>query len=109
MAKTQVLIRMEIVPDDDCPDISYLEQEEFRDRLAAYQRGEFGFCGVRAVAEIRVPYGADWILTSIKSPGLWCIEDDSGDAYFRSVFNEEKATLLDMLASMQDFEITEES
>lgn len=86
-------VRMEIIPDGD-PDPSYLEQEGFEDRLAAYQSGEFSFVGVRAVAEILLSSG---ILQSIESPGLWGVEDDSGDDYFRSVFEEELSTLRSML------------
>ena len=90
-------VRMEIVPDEDA-DASYLEQEGmgFEDRLAAYRQGEFGFVGVRAVAQIVV---GD-VLQEISSPGLWGIEDDSGDDYFRSVFEEELETLRDMLKEL---------
>lgn len=108
MPKAQVIITREIVPDDS-PDASYLEQDGWQERLAAYQRGEFGFVGVRAVAQIKIPYGADWIISKVTSPGLWGIEDDSGDAYFSEVFQEERKTLVDMLESLKDFEIVDES
>jgi hypothetical protein len=49
--KARVRIYPEQVPDDDA-DASYLLQEGFEKRLAEYLRGDFGLCGVRAVAEI---------------------------------------------------------
>jgi hypothetical protein len=104
MPKAQVIITREIVPDDS-PDPSYLEQDGWQGRLAAYRQGEFGFVGVRAVAEIKIPHGADWIVSRVSSPGLWGIEDDSGEGYFREVFQEERKTLIDMLESLKDFEI----
>ena len=67
--------------------------------------GDFGFCGIRAVAEIRIPYGNDWIVTTLKSPGLWGIADDSDPDYLAEVFEQEKAILLEMLASLRDFEL----
>lgn len=106
MTKAQVSITREIVPDDDA-DTSYLEQDEFKDALTAYRDGQFSFVGVRAVAEIRVPYGKDWIVTKLKSPGLWGIEDHSGESYFAEVFEEEKRTLIDMLQSLHELEIVD--
>ena len=106
MPKAQVTITREIIPDEH-PDASYLEQEDmgFEYRLAAYRRGEFGFVGVRARAEIRTPYGQDWIVAHISSPGLWGIEDDSGEDYFNEVYEEEKQTLLGMLDDIKNFEL----
>lgn len=89
-------ITIQVVP-DEMPDASYLEQDEWQDRLEAYQRGEFGFVGVRLSAEIAIPHGKDWILTTIESPGLWGIEDDSDSSYFRQVAEDELETLADML------------
>lgn len=104
--KAQVKIVREIVTDEDA-DTSYLEQEDWDERRDQYQRGLFAFCGVRAVAEIRVPYGHDWITTTLKSPGLWSIEDDSDESYLQQVFLEERNTLLDMLKSLHEFEVVE--
>jgi hypothetical protein len=89
----------ELLP-DDCPDASYLEQEGFEDRLAEYQRGEFGFIGIRAAVELPIPFGKGHILQKIESPGLWGIESDSGDDYLASVFQEESDILADMLAEL---------
>lgn len=88
-----------LVP-DDCPDTSYLEQEGFEDRLAEYRQGDFGFIGVRAAVELPIPYGADRILVTIESPGLWGVESDSDEDYLDSIFQEECETLADMLAEL---------
>ena len=89
----------QIVP-DDCPDASYLEQEGFEDRLEQYRHGEFDYVGVRAAVELPIPYGADRIVVRIESPGLWGIESDSDEDYLKSVFQEEREILADMLAEL---------
>ena len=61
--------------------------------------------GVIARAEIRVPYGADWILSHMDSPGLWGIEAAHDDSYLDEVYQEERATLLDMLESLKTYEV----
>jgi hypothetical protein len=99
---TAITIEREIVPDMDHDASYYLEQEGFEDRLEQYRNGDFGFVGVRAVALINTPYGNSTIRTEMRSPGLWSIEDDSGDSYFDEVFADEKAILLDMLSSLRD-------
>lgn len=106
MAKAQVTITRELVPDDNA-DASYLDQVGFEERLQDAREGRFGFVGVRAVAEIRIPFGADWITIKISSPGLWGIEDDSGEEYLAEVFAEERATLIEMLQSLYSFEVVE--
>ena len=92
-------IEMQVVPDES-PDTSYLEQEGFEERLAAYRNGDFGFIGVRASVEIRVPHGRSSIMQRIVSPGLWGIEDDSGTDYLESVFQEEVGILKSMLEEL---------
>jgi len=89
----------EDIPDDD-PDTSYLDQEGFEDRKKSYEQGCFNFCGVRAKIRLEIPNGESKILQSIESPGLWGIEDDSGEDYFNEVFEEEKETLIQMLETM---------
>ena len=92
-------IEMEIIPDES-PDTSYLEQEGFEDRLAEYQRGEFGFLGVRAVVIVPIPHGRDVIDHKFESPGLWGIESDSEQSYLEEVFEEEKGVLKDLLQEL---------
>lgn len=91
--------RMEIIPDND-PDPSYLEQDGFEDRLAEWKRCAFGFVGVRASIEVEIPFSHGSILHTVTSPGLWGIEDDSGQDYFREVFTDESAILVDMLEKL---------
>lgn len=95
MSKKIIEIRVEQIPDPD-PDTSYLEQDEFADRLAEYQAGNFGFVGIRATAEIEV----EGTIQRVSSPGLWGIEDDSDAAYLRDVGEEEKTQLADILRGL---------
>jgi hypothetical protein len=67
---------------------------------------------VRAVAHVQIPHGTDsrngpvYILTTLKSPGVWGIEDDSGEDYFNEVFKEEQRILYEMLNSLREYEVT---
>jgi len=92
-----ITIRVEA---DDTPDTSYLDQPEFADRLAEYRRDEFHFVGVRLVAEIAIPDGEGWIRQDIVTPGVWGIESDSGEDYFRDVAEDEAETLREMLKEL---------
>jgi hypothetical protein len=49
-----------------------------------------------------------WITSELLSPGLWGIESDSGDAYFRQVFQEEREILIGMLASLKTSEVIQD-
>lgn len=64
------------VVDDESPDPSYLEQEGFEDRRSAYERGDFGYCGV-IVERACGSCGKPEVIGS-----LWGIESDSGEEYF---------------------------
>lgn len=90
-----------VVPDDD-PDPSYLEQDGFEDRLKAYRRGNFNYCGVRAAIELEIPAPEKGhrILQTIESPGLWGVEDDGDQEYLTEVFNDECDVLAHMLTEM---------
>jgi hypothetical protein len=76
---------------DEDGDSSYLEQDEFSDRLAEYRAGNFYFEGVYAVAKLKVPTTqGGWIHTGeVSSPGLWGIESDSDESYFEEIGQEE--------------------
>jgi hypothetical protein len=65
--KARVRIYPEQVPDNNA-DASYLLQEGFEKRLAEYLRGDFGLCGVRAVAEIEFPSKRSVAPCSISRP-----------------------------------------
>jgi hypothetical protein len=66
------------IPDED-PDTSYLEQEGFETRRKEYGLGYFGYVGVRAEIDLQVPYGQDYIIVPVKTPGIWSIEDDDDE------------------------------
>jgi hypothetical protein len=93
------LFDRQIMP-DECPDTSYLEQDDFTDRLQQYKDGQFSFVGVRASVEIDIPHGQGSITQRITSPGLWGIEDDSGADYLAEVFAEESNILAEMLQEL---------
>ena len=91
-------------------DPDYRDQDDAR--LAAWRQDEWHFVGIYARATIKIPYGANpqcWITAELQSPGLWGIESDSGDDYFRQVYQEEREVLIDMLASLKTFEISKAS
>jgi hypothetical protein len=76
------------------------------------QRGDWYMVGVRAVAEIELPpeqLGArDWRLGQtyrLITPGIWGVESDSGEDYFREILDDE----LDMVrADLRAHRFTEE-
>lgn len=108
MAKNIVVSRADFKIDiigDENPDVSYLEQEGFEERLAAYRNGDFGFIGIRASVQISIPHGKCFILQSFESPGLWGIESDSDNDYLKSVGEEEKDVLADMLGAMANIRL----
>jgi hypothetical protein len=92
---------LEVVADQD-PDTSYLEQNEFADRREEHERGDFGFVGVQACAEVRFETKqGGWILGPVvRTPGLWSIESDSGEDYFREVGEDEAEQLEEMLQAL---------
>lgn len=92
---------VEVLTDSDA-DTSYLDQDEFAERRAAYKRGEFGYVGVRACAEVRFETDeGGWIGGPVvKSPGLWGIEDDSGEDYLREVGADEAGELVELLTAL---------
>lgn len=81
--------------DDELPDASYLEQEDFAERLAEYQAGDFHLIGIRASCDVIID---GFARETIVSPGLWGIESDSPRDYLRDVYQEECEALRDILA-----------
>lgn len=96
-----VHIEAQIIP-DQYADTSYLGQAEFEDRNEAFKRGDFSFIGIRLKAGIvlKSKQGYTIVGTEITTPGLWGIEDDSGDEYFESVAKDEEHTLTEMLRAL---------
>lgn len=99
---------------DNDPDLSYLTQDygdcppeeaeryrqEDRERLAAYDRGEWWMVGIWAEATILTGGPKVWVGNCIRSGGLWGIESDSSKEYFREVAQDELANLRDILLEM---------
>ena len=112
----QIEIAMMIDADHDANPNDYLfqdpdYQQEDQRRFKAWQDGDWHFIGVRAKAQIKIPYGTNpecWIISQMLSPGLWGVESDSGDAYVQQVYQEERDILLDMLTSLKTYEIRQE-
>lgn len=61
-----------VVEEDPDPDVSYLEQDGFDERLAAYRNGEFSIVGVRAEADVFIEETEQ----TLTSSGLWGVESD---------------------------------
>lgn len=83
------------------------EQAKAEQRMRDFNDGEWRFVGVIARATIKIPYGADFIVSTLDSPGLWGVESDSGDDYLNEAFGDERATLLEMLESLRGFTVSE--
>ena len=63
-------------------------------RMEALNRGDFSFIGITAEAEIQTSdAGKYWLCNYISSGGLWGIESDSGEDYFKEVAENELAEL----------------
>jgi len=85
-----------LITADEYPDASYLEQDEFEERLDAYERGDFSLVGVRAEAEVTI----EGIAQTLKSSGLYGIESDSEQEYFDEVFDQEWSQLRSVLKTV---------
>ncbi len=93
-----------IVGVDDDPDVSWLEGDRCdndddraadRERLEAFNRGDWWMVGIRVRATIVV----NGVLQRIESGGLWGVESDARD-YWKEVACEEYAALVDTLAAL---------
>lgn len=71
------------------------------ERMESLSRGDWGFLGIYAVAEVGVPRGAggDLLTERLRSGGLWGIESDSDRSHFSEVEKEQLAELREVLES----------
>lgn len=70
-------------------------------RMAAWERGYWQYVGVIAEARcLVVAHGVGTHIT-LRSPGLWGVEDDAGD-YLQEVYAEQKAELLGTIELMRN-------
>ena len=75
-------------------------QREY-ERMLAYDRGEWGMVGVKAVAEIQISDdGKNWLCNEVASGGLWGIENDGGEDYIKEVGRDQVSELRDMLLEL---------
>lgn len=75
-------------------DAAYIEQDYAR--AESLDRGEWGYIGIHAVAEITI-HGT---IQKVRTGGLWGIESDSGADYLAQVGQEQLAELWPILAEM---------
>lgn len=82
---------------DPNPDPSYLEQDEFKDRRAAYyERDEFSLICIYAEAEVWI----EGVAQTLTSAGLYGIESDSEREYFDEIRDQEWASLRNILKAV---------
>jgi len=85
-----------IFEEDPDPDVSYLEQDEFEERLAAFKRDEFNFVGLRVEAEVLIAETVQ-LLTS---PGLAGIESDTDEEGLDQMIGDEWSALRAVLKTV---------
>lgn len=90
---------------DKSPDTSYLEQDEFKDRLDAYRAEEFTFIGLQAKATIALR----GVIQTIFSGGVFGVESDSDAAHLKDLAKEEIVEISTILEDLRftPAEITE--
>lgn len=104
-----VTVLANLITDEDMDPTEYLYQdpeyeEEDRARHEAWQRGEWSYVGIQAVAQIEfcladIPQGSAGF-EKISSGGLWGIESDSEESYFAEVYADEVSDLKDRLKAL---------
>ncbi len=92
---------VKLIPDLD-PSLSYLDQEGFEDRKAAFMKDEFIFVGVKVFVEFSSSLGSS---KTYESAGLWGIESDSKDEYILDIAYSELADLKFEYPELQDLEL----
>lgn len=78
------------------------------DRMMEYERGEVNMYGLKAVAETQTSQdGKTWTIHHIESAGLWGIESDAGDEFFRETWDDQLADLrADLRADLIEYGFT---
>lgn len=85
--------------EDEAERKRYLDQD--RERLAAYERGDWHMTGVRVVAHVLVPIGGgSFRMFDLASAGLWGVESDASEEYLTEIEAEEKADLIRDIKTM---------
>lgn len=118
LSNNQITIKHKL---DENPDLSYLEQDfkedksitekerqkmvkQNKERLDAYNNGQWCAIGIFARANIEIPLPRDEsgnrIIQEIRSGGLWGIESDSPREYIEEIEKEQVEELKDILKSL---------
>jgi hypothetical protein len=93
-------------PDDYLfQDPDYQEQDQAR--LDAWNRDDWHFIGIQARAHVLLVRNGTGTIYTLESPGLWGIENDSGEEYLAEVFAEECSTLRDDLKALGTLPLVE--
>jgi hypothetical protein len=71
------------------PDRFAAEMVKAESRMRAWERGDWGYVGVRAKAIIEVVQSGTTTTYELASPGLWGVESDSDEEHLKSVFEDE--------------------
>lgn len=71
------------------------------DRMAAWERGDWNYVGVRARALCLIVQNGVGVHMTLESPGLWGIESDCSE-YLTEVYEEQCDELKDLIAAMQN-------
>lgn len=68
------------------------------ERMLAYNRGDWGMIGIKAKAETAISIGqGNWKLDTITSGGLWGIETDTDEKYYKEIEQEQLSEVKDYL------------
>lgn len=82
-----------------CETLEHAKQQY--DRLIAYEDGQWGMVSVCAIAQIQTSDdGKTWLCNTIKSGGLYGVEDDMADADYKDIETEEAEQLISALKSL---------
>jgi hypothetical protein len=82
---------------DENPDVSYLEQPEFRGRLAEYRRGKLHFLEMHIEADVELEEGVQAL---VRSTGVGGIESDTTEEELDELITEDWRTLRAALKTM---------
>lgn len=84
------------------PEVSFTDQmQAANDRMAAFERGDWGYIGVRARALCLIVCNGVGTYINLDSAGLWGIESDANN-YLDEVYAEQIDELKDMIAALQN-------
>lgn len=107
MAKRIENVRVVHKSDNDgYPDYLELDQDTIpsnKKRLEAYNRDEWWPIGIIAEADILTSCegnSGSWLINRVTSGGLWGIESDAGEEYFKEIEEDQLAELADILKEL---------